>query len=600
MVFGAETDERFTWTRFDVLPPLLSATTDDDVICTGESTTVDIDIAGVVGLWGYQFEVSYDPAAVSAVGDFDDSFFDTSENAFVVWNADCTSEPGTCKFSVSKQQTNPPTVNPSDGSGRLAQIVLTALPPGPAPVTFNMTFSNDVLSDIDGASLAHDVSAPLPISVCGLANISGFITLQGRFSGNVDPGTVTMIEQAPASFAAVAPVPFSAGNGAYTIQVPYLPGPGSSYKIRAEHGLYLGNEETFTVTGSLANKNTRLWGGDANNDGRVSISDLSCIGAAFGVTPIVSTCGGTGSPNINADAVVNIQDLSITGGNFDKCSYQPWNIALADYTCTPPPLAGHQVYSSAVLNYGDGGWGGWSCPPGQVIVGGGFEATAPVAVSAPGTPGSVWPHYTFGANEYGWVVRDAPDGVSNTITIHPICAFAPPGYQVVQSAPLNYADGGWAGWSCPIGKVATGGGFQLSGPVAVAAPATPGSVWPHYTFGSQEHGWVVRDAPGVGGGSAGSFVYPICASPVAGYQVVPSSILNYGDGGWGGWSCPAGKFVISGGFDADGPVAVSAPATPNSMWPHYNFGPAEYGWVVRDNPDGSPSTTTVYAVCAQP
>jgi hypothetical protein len=63
-----------------------------------------------------------------------------------------------------------------------------------------------------------------------------------------------------------------------------------------------------------------------------------------------------------------------------------------------------------------------SCPAGTAVLGGGFKATDPVAVSAPGTPGSVWPHYTFGATESGWVVRDDPDGSSNTITIYAIWA----------------------------------------------------------------------------------------------------------------------------------------------------------------------------------
>ena len=40
--------------------PILSVTTTDALICTGEKTTVNIDLAYVLGLYGYQFEVSYD------------------------------------------------------------------------------------------------------------------------------------------------------------------------------------------------------------------------------------------------------------------------------------------------------------------------------------------------------------------------------------------------------------------------------------------------------------------------------------------------------------------------------------------------------------
>ena len=75
--------------------------------------------------------------------------------------------------------------------------------------------------------------------------------MQGRPGDIVDPGTVTMIEQAsPANFSPVTPVPFNPANGAYSIVVPYMPACGSSYKIVAEHGLYLDNADVFNVTGT--------------------------------------------------------------------------------------------------------------------------------------------------------------------------------------------------------------------------------------------------------------------------------------------------------------------------------------------------------------
>ena len=128
-----------------------------------------------------------------------------------------------------------------------------------------------------------------------------------------------MIQQTPTSFIPITTtVPFIPANGWYSMTVPYMPTSGTKYKIVAEHGLYLDNaEEDFNVTGN-ATKSTRLWGGDATNDGNVKLADLSCIGGAFGwALPIV--CGSTGSPDINADNKVNIQDLAIAGGNLDKC-----------------------------------------------------------------------------------------------------------------------------------------------------------------------------------------------------------------------------------------------------------------------------------------
>ncbi len=178
-------------------------------------------------------------------------------------------------------------------------------------------------------SVPHNLDAalPLPITVCGNATVSGFITMQGRPGNIVDAGTVTMIEQAPTSFGPVAPVPFNPANGAYSIVVQYMPG-GSSYQIVAEHGLYLDNQEVFNVTGN-ATKSTRLWGGDADNNDKVEIL-TSVASAGRLVSHRLPPSGGplptpVGSPDINADGKVNIQDLSITGGNFDKCHAQPWD-----------------------------------------------------------------------------------------------------------------------------------------------------------------------------------------------------------------------------------------------------------------------------------
>jgi hypothetical protein len=193
-------------------------------------------------------------------------------------------------------------------------------------------------------------------------------------------------------------------------------------------------------------------------------------------------------------------------------------------------------------------------------------------------------------------VQDDLDGSSNTITIYVICADAPSGYQVVNSSPMLFGDGGYGGWSCPAGKVVLSGGFLATDPVAVSAPGTPGSVWPHYTFGATEYGWVIRDDPN----SAPNLitVYAICADAPTGYVVVESPPLTFGDGGYGGWSCPPGKVVLGGGYEAEDTVAVSAPGTPGSVWPHYTFGATEYGWVIRDDLNGAGNTITIYAICA--
>ncbi len=162
------------------------------------------------------------------------------------------------------------------------------------------------------------------------------------------------------------------------------------------------------------------------------------------------------------------------------------------------PLSGYGVAISGDQSPGDGGWASWSVPAGKVVLGGGFYATDSVAASTPdGTS--------------GWRVQDATGGDPNTIVVYAIYADEPDGYGVVTSNPLNYSDGGWGGWGVPAGKVVLGGGFYLTGgPAAVSAPGIPGSVWPHYTYGPDEYGWVVQDAPD-GHSSYGSYIYAIYA-----------------------------------------------------------------------------------------
>jgi hypothetical protein len=328
-VSGASTNLGTFVNTSSVPPPTpnLAAVTTKPLFCIGKTTTVDLNLADVANLYGYQFTVRYDQTKASAVGAFVDDYFTTAVPAFKPlgpppWNADCTATPGTCRFSVT--HTSPQVA--VSGSGTLARITFTGVAPG----AFDVTIANDELSDIDGALLTHTLGGPLPMTVCGLATVSGFVTMQGRPGDIVNAGTVTLSEQAPTHFSPVASVPFNPANGAYSIEVPYWPG-GSSYKIEAAHGLYLTNSKMFpTVSGNLANVNTRLWGGDATNDGKVKIADLGCIGGAFGQSPVTTICGGptpapTGSPDINADNKVNVQDLSIAGGNFDKCGEQPWD-----------------------------------------------------------------------------------------------------------------------------------------------------------------------------------------------------------------------------------------------------------------------------------
>ena len=300
--------------RFNVQPAEITLTPSANLVCDADS--VSIDFSGVNAMYGYEFVVEYDAAKVNATGSFVNSWFNTS-GAFIPGDGSC--DAGVCEFAVTLQGA-PAGVS---GSGPVAQIALTDKAAG----DFQLKIKDVVLSDIDGFTIpATVVDDTIDLSACGRAAFAGKVSMQGRLTP-MDAGTVTLVD--PSSTFPDISVPFNAAGNFSATNIPVLPS-GSSYKIQAAHGLYLTNEKTQALTpgANLAGQNTRLLGGDANNSTVVEINDLTCIGGDFGLTttstPAMGNCGGAGSPDINLDLKVNVQDLSIAGGNYFKTAPQGW------------------------------------------------------------------------------------------------------------------------------------------------------------------------------------------------------------------------------------------------------------------------------------
>jgi hypothetical protein len=294
--------------------PQIGLTAERPVFCGSDGASVLINLNGVAGLYGYQFEVVYDPNLVSAGGTFVDTFFDTAnpEQSRTPWKADCASTPGICRFSASKVAPGEPVT----GSGPIAAINFTGLRAG----EFDVAIANSFLSDRDANAIAHS-AAPLHLTVCGITSISGRVRLQGR-AMPIDSGEISLTDL-DGRFGPYTAA-FSAADGSYTVAgVKVMPG-GSSYQIEARHSLYLSNRMAGPLEPDRAyvDVDTRLRGGDANNNGAIDIEDLACIGGAFGGAP--APCGSNGSSDINADGTVNIFDLVLAGGNYPLSSPQPW------------------------------------------------------------------------------------------------------------------------------------------------------------------------------------------------------------------------------------------------------------------------------------
>ena len=80
---------------------------------------------------------------------------------------------------------------------------------------------------------------------------------------------------------------------------------------------------------------------------------------------------------------------------------------------------------------------------------------------------------------------------------------------------------------------------------------------------------------------------PFDITTLSGYQVVNTSIMNFSDTGWGGWSISGkavlGAKIISTG-DSVSDFSVFRPVGPGTVTPFgYTYGANEYGFIFRDS-----------------
>ncbi len=163
-----------------------------------------------------------------------------------------------------------------------------------------------------------------------LANYTGLVDLQGRVN---DSGATVEVHATSIFASTLLAQATSASSGAYTTA--YTAGNwlgiGSIYWFQVDRDLYLpttvlspvpaatyAHSKALTVS-PLAK--VLLLGGDASNDETIQVNDLTCIGGSYGGAVVV--CGADGSSDVNGDGKVNVQDLSMAGGNLYKNS-SPW------------------------------------------------------------------------------------------------------------------------------------------------------------------------------------------------------------------------------------------------------------------------------------
>ncbi|MBN1261613.1 MAG: hypothetical protein JXB35_13125, partial [Anaerolineae bacterium] len=173
------------------------------------------------------------------------------------------------------------------------------------------------------------------ITILGQAQYTGYVDLQGR--ANDSGALVSVFDSNARSTAVLLADATSASSGTYTTA--YVGATpltiGSTYWLLVDRALYLPTTLASADYGDSKLLDTRpltllatliLLGGDATNDDTIDIYDLSCIGGDYGMTSGFTECGGAGSggsSDVNGDSLINIQDLSLSGGNW-YLSESPW------------------------------------------------------------------------------------------------------------------------------------------------------------------------------------------------------------------------------------------------------------------------------------
>jgi hypothetical protein len=179
------------------------------------------------------------------------------------------------------------------------------------------------------------------VTIYGLANFTGYIDLEGRandsgatlrvYNQNVILGALEYANGANVSSGKFT----TAYLSTYQLNIP------TTYYFQVDAPLYLPTTAVATspswpslptlfANGDVLDTRpltqlllVQLLGGDANDNNVIEASDLGCIGGAYGGG--ASACG-SGSSDVNNDGKVDIYDLVLLGGNYDK-TFSPWTQA---------------------------------------------------------------------------------------------------------------------------------------------------------------------------------------------------------------------------------------------------------------------------------
>jgi hypothetical protein len=285
----------------------------DRVMALGVTSTVDIRIEDVVGLYGAEILVRYDPAIVQIL-DADPTITGTQiitgsfpyPDHVAVNSADNVS--GTLHLAVTQNAPRPP----ATGSGLFGRIVFFGLTPGVSPLTFEVC----LLSDGDAASIPV-VSQDGEIGVFSEGYVVGQMAFQGRSTppalDNSCPISVTF--SAPGGLVPLYTIATTTdARGVFTVTT--IVTGTYDMRVRDLHSLWNVRYNVPVQLGPNTVHMGTLIEGDANTDGLIDILDFSILATAFGT--VVGDPGFDPRADFNNSGNIDILDFSLLATNYSR------------------------------------------------------------------------------------------------------------------------------------------------------------------------------------------------------------------------------------------------------------------------------------------
>ena len=137
--------------------PIISIDPSAKTVATGDSFSLDVNIADVERLSSYQVSVAFNPATLSATQVDDGTFLDSSLDGFTFYFSTIDNTAGVLNFTGTLLNT----LDGVSGAGLIATLHFMALSPGITAVTPQFSLENEIGDVVDGV---FDVEF-LPIEV---------------------------------------------------------------------------------------------------------------------------------------------------------------------------------------------------------------------------------------------------------------------------------------------------------------------------------------------------------------------------------------------------------------------------------------------------